>query len=547
MLYNFFLALSLSDVEASLESFFSALVARLAPVLFFKIGPFPLIVLVLGLGALIFTFYFKFINIRGINHSLKILRGDYDDPNDEGQISAFQALTSALSATVGLGNISSVAVAIATGGPGAVLWMMLMGFFGMTSKFTETCLSLLYRNEGDKNLNPDDGITQDYDHDNKQDEVYGGPMYYLRDGLKERGLEQVGKVLAVIFAVLIVGASFGGGNMFQANQNYELMAEQFPTLKEFSLLYGVGLAFLVGLVIIGGIQAIGRVTEKIVPFMVGTYLAASLYIVLANITSLGSVISSVFHCAFSNDTMWSSINGGVLGVMALGIQRAAFSNEAGVGSSAIAHSAVKTKEPVREGFVAMLEPFIDTVVICTMTASILLVTSDKSPSMQSYRALQQQQVSIESQLEKSNLSPEQALSPERYSQLETELKSVKSKLKNELKGSVFTKDAFASEIEWFPYILTFVVFLFSYSTMISWYYYGATGWGYLFGRGRSALGVYQACFLLAVVFGCVSKLKAVMDFSDMMLLSCAFPNIIGAILMLPILKEKVQEYCKKYL
>ena len=464
------------------NEFFGLFVSYLYPILFFDISigylssPLPLIVVVLLSGTIIFTFYFKFINIRGFYHSIDIIRGKYDNPDDIGQISHFQALTSALSATIGLGNIAGVAVAVSLGGPGAVFWMVFIAFFSMSAKFVSCTLGQLYREV------------------NEDGSVSGGPMYYLDIGLSERSanLGVLGKILGVMYAIFIIGGAFGGGNMFQANQSYELFGKLIG-IPDY--LYGIILAILVGIVIVGGIKRIGQTTEKIVPFMVVLYVGASLFIILTNLDKLPGVLSSMFNQAFSPDAAY----GGFIGALVTGIKRAVFSNEGGVGSASIAHSAAKTDEPVREGIVAMIGPFIDTIVVCFMTASVILITADINPMYQ---------------------------------------------VGGGINGAELTSAAFGSVISWFPYILSVVVFLFSFSTMISWYYYGDKGWKYLF--GSSSIKVYQGMYLGCVVLGSVASLGNVIDFSDMMILSCGFPNIIGCLFLLPLLKTKLDDYWSRY-
>ena len=457
-----------------INEFFGIFVGYLAPVLFMKVNGFPLIVLILLFGALIFTFYFRFINVRGFRHSIDIIKGKYDNPEDIGQISHFQALTSALSATIGLGNIAGVAVAVSLGGPGAVFWMVFIAFFSMSAKFVSCTLGQLYRKIND------DGT------------VSGGPMYYLSQGLKEKGFGMFGKILGGMYAIFIIGGAFGGGNMFQANQSYELFGKLIG-IPDY--LYGILLAILVGVVIVGGIKRIGQTTEKIVPFMVVLYVGASLFIILTNLDKLPGVLSSMLGQAFSPDAAY----GGFIGALVTGIKRAVFSNEGGVGSASIAHSAAKTDEPVREGIVAMIGPFIDTIVVCFMTASVILITKDANPLYQ---------------------------------------------VGGGINGAELTSAAFGSAISWFPYILSIVVFLFSFSTMISWYYYGDKGWKYLF--GSSSIKVYQGMYLGCIVLGSVASLGNVIDFSDMMILSCGFPNIIGCLFLLPLLKTKLDDYWSRY-
>ena len=481
-----------------INEMFGYLVAFLAPILFFEVNGFPLIVLVLLIGSLTFTLYFKFINIKGFRHSIDIIKGKYDNPRDTGQISHFQALTSALSATIGLGNIAGVAVAVSLGGPGAVFWMVFIAFFSMSAKFVSATLGQLYRK-----INDDGSVS-------------GGPMYYLSQGLSDRSEDGwilnkraypvLGKILAAMYAVFIIGGAFGGGNMFQANQSYELFGKPINQfLSNYSIfniqlgfpdyLYGIILAILVGIVIVGGIKRIGETTEKIVPLMVVLYVGASLFVILTNIEKLPFILSSIFNQAFNPDAAY----GGFIGALVVGIKRAVFSNEGGVGSASIAHAAAKTDEPVREGIVAMIGPFIDTIIVCFMTASVILITADANPLY---------------------------------------------KVGGGINGAELTSAAFGTTISWFPSILSIVVFLFSFSTMISWYYYGDKGWKYLF--GTSSIRVYQGMYLSAVVLGSIASLGNVIDFSDMMILSCAFPNIIGCMFLLPILKEKLNEYWSKH-
>jgi len=457
-----------------INEFFGIFVGYLAPVLFMKVNGFPLIVLILLFGALIFTFYFRFINVRGFRHSIDIIKGKYDNPEDIGQISHFQALTSALSATIGLGNIAGVAVAVSLGGPGAVFWMVFIAFFSMSAKFVSCTLGQLYRK-----INDDGSVS-------------GGPMYYLSQGLKEKGFGMFGKILGGMYAIFIIGGAFGGGNMFQANQSYELFGKLIG-IPDY--LYGILLAILVGVVIVGGIKRIGQTTEIIVPFMVVLYVGASLFIILTNLDKLPGVLSSMLGQAFSPDAAY----GGFIGALVTGIKRAVFSNEGGVGSASIAHSAAKTDEPVREGIVAMIGPFIDTIVVCFMTASVILITKDANPLYQ---------------------------------------------VGGGINGAELTSAAFGSAISWFPYILSIVVFLFSFSTMISWYYYGDKGWKYLF--GSSSIKVYQGMYLGCIVLGSVASLGNVIDFSDMMILSCGFPNIIGCLFLLPLVKRKLDDYWSRY-
>jgi AGCS family alanine or glycine:cation symporter len=459
----------------------------------------PLVVIVLVGGAIYFTIYFRFVNLRKFPVSINIIRGKYKDVEGlkpaaetevnvrveegdiartirdesiDGEVSHFQALSAALSATVGLGNIAGVAIAIVVGGPGATLWMIIAGLIGMSSKFVECTLGVKYRDVG-----PDGTI-------------YGGPMYYLKKGFAERGFAGLGKVFAVFFAIMCVGGSFGGGNMFQANQAASQLISQFNLSGSGTgALIGLILAVLVGIVIIGGIKRIGSVAEKIVPFMAVIYVGAALVILFANISALPSAISLIISEAFSP----SAAAGGVIGVLITGFQRAAFSNEAGVGSAAIAHSAVKTKYPASEGLVALMEPFIDTIVICTMTALVIIVTGMyQNP--------------------------------------------------NELNGVALTSTAFESTIPGFSYILTIAIFLFAFSTMLSWSYYGLQSWKFLFGRGKVVDLTYKIIFLLFIVIGASASLGAVVDFSDAMIFAMVFPNIIGLLILSPVVKQEINNY-----
>ena len=481
----------------------------------------PVVVILLVLGATFFTVYFKVPSIRRFPLAINTVRGKYDDiegadghgveksdvnivdgdlpdtirdESQEGEVSHFQALATAVSGTVGLGNIAGVAVAIALGGPGATFWMIVCGLIGMATKFVECTLGVKYRDVGP------DGT------------VYGGPMYYLSKGLKEQNMGGLGKVLAGLFAILCVGASFGGGNAFQSNQaTVQLSSLMGLEGGATGFIIGVILAVLVGIVIIGGIKRIAKITEKIVPFMAGIYVLAALIIIFANIYYIGDAFGLIFKGAF---TPMAGL-GGFVGVLIVGFQRAAFSNEAGAGSAAIAHSAVKTKYPASEGVVALLEPFIDTVVICTMTALVIIFFNIDGTNLQSvfeYGAVEGSNVIL-------NGTGEQ------------------------LGGVDLTSRAFDSVIPGFSYVLTIAIVLFAFSTMISWSYYGLQSWKYLFGKGKTADLIYKIMFLLFVVIGAAATLDAVIKFSDAMILALVFPNMIGLFFLFP----KVREEMKKYL
>ena len=468
-----------SSVSEMVNARFGVVVEHMALVLFWipvPSMPIPLIVLILLLGSIFFTVYHGWLNVRGFKHAIDVTRGRFDNPEDPGEISHFQALTSALSATVGLGNIAGVAVAIKAGGPGAVIWMMIIGLFGMTAKFHECTLAQVYRK-----ITPDGT-------------VHGGPMYYLEIGLQERGLPRIlAKGFAIVFAVFCIGGSFGGGNMFQANQATSAVQGLLGSFGGSNLIIGCILSFLVALVVIGGIRRIGQVTEKVIPLMCGVYVLAGGVILIMNWAQLPAAVSLIFRSCVTPEAAF----GGFVGVLVQGIKRAVFSNEAGVGSAAIAHAAAKTDEPVREGVVAMLGPFIDTVVICTMTALVVIVSGAYAdPSAGD--------------------------------------------------GVEMTRWAFANTLNWFPVILNVSVFLFAYSTMISWSYYGEKAWQYIFGQSQTAVMSYRVLFLLFIVLGAVSTLQNVIEFSDLMILSMAFPNVIGGMILAPRVKALLQDYWTRY-
>ncbi len=438
----------------------------------------PFVLIWLILGAIVFTIYFKFINIKGFRLAIDVVSGRYTDPNEKGEVSHFQALTAALSGTVGLGNIAGVAIAIGIGGPGATFWMIMAGLLGMSSKFTECTLGVKYR---------------DIDYDGT---VHGGPMYYLSKGLKEKGWGRLGKVLAAFFAIMTVGGSFGGGNMFQVNQAFQQFSNTLPVggALQQGWVFGLLLSILVALVIIGGIKSIARVTEKIVPLMVVIYVLGALVILFTHYTALPHAFSLIFTEAWAP----KAVAGGFVGVLIQGFRRAAFSNEAGIGSASIAHSAVKTENPASEGIVALLEPFIDTIVVCTITALVIIVTGT-------------------------------------YTNADIAA----------TEGIQLTSMAFKSVISWFDIVLAVSVIFFAFSTMISWSYYGLQSWKYLFGRGRMADLSYKFLFLVFVVIGAAMNLGPVVDFSDAMIFAMAFPNILGLYILMPEVRKSLADYLGK--
>lgn len=473
----------------------------------------PFVLLLLVFGATMFTIYFGFPAVSKFRLAINTVRGKYDeidhhsvekadlniidgdlvdtikDESKDGEVSHFQALATAVSGTVGLGNIAGVAVAIAVGGPGATFWMIVCGLIGMSSKFVECTLGVKYRDVGE------DGT------------VYGGPMYYLKRGLESQNKAILGKILAVLFAVLCVGASFGGGNAFQSNQAaVQIVSMLGLTGGASGFIIGLIMAVLVGIVIIGGIKRIAKITEKIVPLMAVIYVVASLIIIFSNITYIGDAFSLIFAGAFNP----MAGLGGVLGVIIVGFQRAAFSNEAGAGSAAIAHSAVKTKYPASEGVVALLEPFIDTVVICTMTALVIIFFNMDAGAFD-YGNSKNSAVML-------------------------------NETGQYIGGVDLTSMAFDSVLPGFSYILTIAIILFAFSTMISWSYYGLQSWKFLFGRGKTADIIYKIMFLIFVIIGASATLDAVIKFSDAMILALVFPNMIGLVLLFPKVKEEMKRY-----
>ena len=502
----------INEAFMPVANWWEALVFTSISVLGFSV---PLVLILLLTGALFFTIYFKFVNIRKFPLAIRVVRGKYDDleksdtnehplvnivdgdivdtikdEGHHGEVNHFQALATAVSGTVGLGNIAMVAVAISLGGPGATFWMVVAGILGMSTKFVECTLGVKYR---------------DIDSDGT---VYGGPMYYMSKGLKEMGYTNLGKILSVIFAVFCVGASFGGGNAFQSNQAAAQIISRFGIESSSAgTIIGFIFALLVGIVIIGGIKRIAQVTEKVVPFMAAFYVLSTLIILGMNFSLIDDAIGQIFAEAF---TPRATVVGGVIGVMIQGFRRAAFSNEAGAGSAAIAHSAVNTKYAASEGLVALLEPFIDTVVICTMTALVIVIFNANGAFV--YGESVNNEVLLVATGER-------------------------------IGGVNLTSLAFDSTIPGFSYVLAIAVVLFAFSTAISWSYYGLQAWKYLFGKGKNIDLAFKLIFLLFTVLGAAVTMEAVIKFSDAMILALVFPNMIG----LFFLYRKVDVEYKKYL
>ncbi len=473
----------------------------------------PLIVIILSLGGLFFSFYFGFPAITKFTLALRVVQGKYDDietkdapvthpeetvftvdgdivgtlkdenPNHHGEVSHFQALATAVSGTVGLGNIAGVTIAITLGGPGATFWMILSGLLGMTLKFVECTLGVQYRDINENGV------------------VFGGPMYYLSKGLKEKGYTGLGKFLAAFFAVLCIGGSFGGGNAAQSNQAAAQIASLFNmTGGSSGFIIGLGIAILVGIVIIGGIKRIATVTEKLVPMMAVIYIVACLIVIGTHYQFIGTAFSQIFTQAFNPQAGL----GGLIGVLVIGFRRAAFSNEAGAGSASIAHSAVRTKYSASEGLVALLEPFIDTVVICTMTALVIIIFNGNGAFTYGSQAVEINGATYQ--------------------------------------GATLTSLAFADSISWFPSVLTIAIFLFAVSTMISWSYYGQQAWMYLFGKSKTMEYTYKFLFLAFIIIGASANMSSVWGFSDAMILAMVFPNMIGLLFLFPVVKKQLDRY-----
>ena len=469
-----------ASVDDQIGSFIDPIFNGITSAVFTEVYPgVPFVLIWLMAGAVFFTIYNKFVNFTAFRHALDVVRGKYDDPDDPGEVTHFQALATALSGTVGVGNIAGVAIAISLGGPGATFWMILAGLFGMSSKFVECTLGLKYRREFA------DGS------------VSGGPMYYLRDGLAKQNYGRLGKVLAILFAIACIGGSFGGGNMVQINQATQQLAA--VTGGEASLfhnsgwIFGLIMAIIVGAVIIGGIKSIARVTDKVVPFMVGIYAIGTFIVLGYHFVDIPWAFGQIFEGAFTKNAAF----GGFVGVLILGFRRAAFSNEAGIGSASIAHSAAKTDEPISEGVVALLEPFIDTVVVCTMTALVIIITGNAPAEAQP-------------------LSNDAAIT--------------------------LTSNSFETVMSWFPAVLSLAVILFALSTMISWSYYGLKAWTFLFGETKTMENTYKAIFCIFVVIGSAISASSVFNFGDAMIFAMCFPNVLGLYFLAPEVKRDLESY-----
>ncbi|MEI7032239.1 alanine/glycine:cation symporter family protein [Streptomyces pratensis] len=477
------------SVDEAVSGFFDPIATWLMDVVFYAVPvggtDLPLIVAWLVVAGLVFTCWFGFVQIRKFRLAVDVVRGKYDDKNSAGEVNHFQALTAAVSGTVGLGNIAGVAVAVSIGGAGATFWMILCGILGMATKFVEVTLGVKYRE-----VHADGTVS-------------GGPMHYLPKGLAERFGKRgktFGKGLAVLASIMILFFGLFGGNLFQVNQSYAQLVsvtggdDGVMGSSAGALFFGILVAALVGIVLLGGIRSIASVTSRLIPAMAALYITACLIVILVNITAVPSAIVTIIDGAFDPE----GVAGGVLGALIIGFKRAAFSNEAGIGSAPIAHSAVKTKHPASEGLVALLEPFIDTVVVCTMTALTIVIANPASWS--------------------------------------------EARNDDSIGGVTITSDAFATAMPWFPYVLTVAVVLFAFSTILTWGYYGLKSWTYLFGRSRASEMTYKILYTLFAVSGSLLTLQTLIDMADAVLFSLAVINIVGLYLLAPIVKRELDSF-----
>jgi len=464
--------------DSTINAITAPIAAIVGQIVFFKITVFgaklPLVVLWLVIGGIFFTIYTRFIGLRAFKHAIELVRGDFSDPNSHGEVSHFQALATAVSGTVGIGNIGGVAVAVTVGGPGATFWLIMAGVLGMSTKFVECTLGVKYRTE-----NPDGSVS-------------GGPMYYLRKGFSELGMDGFGKFMGLFYAIGIFIGALGIGNMFQSNQAYvQLNNVTGGALDGYGWLVGIIMAAVVFAVIIGGIKSIAKVTEKIVPFMAGFYCLFALIVIFMNFSAIPEAVANIFTGAFTGE----GVAGGALGALIIGFQRAVFSNEAGIGSASIAHSAVKTNEPVTEGVVSVLEPFIDTIIICTITALVIGTSAVADPNFA-----------------------------------------------GDAKGIAMTSKAFEAQLSWFPIPLAFAGMLFAFSTMVSWSYYGLKGWTYMFGESNFGQTIYKVIYCVFVALGCMVSLGPILDISDALVFLICVPNILGLYFLAPIVKREMNSY-----
>ncbi len=473
-----------TGIDSAVEALLAPIASAVSAIVFYAVpigdSELPLIVLWLAAAALYFTIYLRFINFRALWLAIRHVRGDFSDPEAKGEISHLKAVATAVSGTVGVGNIGGVAVAISMGGPGATFWLLVAGVLSMSTKLVECTLGVKYRRQ------------------NADGSVSGGPMYYLEHWFQRKNWPRVGRLMGGFYALALVIAGFGIGNMFQANQAYTqflvITGGEHSWLNERGWFFGLALATVVALVIIGGIRSIARVTVLLVPFMAGLYIVSALAVIALSAEHIPGAIAMVLEGAFTSQ----GATGGALGAMVIGFQRALFSNEAGLGSASIAHSAVQTDEPASEGITALLEPFIDTVIILSLSSLVILTSAIPNGLMGSGIA-----------------------------------------------GIELTSAAFAVHFGFAPYIIAVAALLFAFSSLLAWSYYGLKGWTYLFGESRLGQACFQFLFCGFIVIGCMLQLAAVLDFSDAMIFVIAIPNLIALYLFAPEVRADITAYIQK--
>ena len=449
----------------------NAVIDKLSDLVFFQVNilgiDIELVVLWLAIPMLYFTVHLGFINFRGMGAGIRALKGQFSGPKMPGKMSPFAALSTALSGTIGLGNIAGVAIALSTGGPGAAFWMFIIGWVAMTLKCAEVTLGLKYRE-----------ILPNGD-------VRGGPMYTLKNGLASRGYAKIGLAIGGIYAFL---ALFGAIPLIQVNQSYAQVAH--VTGIDFPLTYGIIMAALVGLVVINGVGWLSRVTSAIVPAMGIVYLGGIFAILALHFEQIPAAIGLIISDAFTGE----AAAGGAIGAFVVGMRRAVYSSEAGIGSAVIAHAQARTDEPASEGLVALLEPFLDTVVICSLGAIAMVVAGTYV---------------------------------------------------GDVEGIEITSNAFATVADWFPYLLAVAVFLFGFSTLCAWGFYGQQAWGYLFGHSKVSIWSYKFIYVICLPVGALLELGQVIKLVDSAFFLMAIPNIIALYIFAPEIKREIFGYLER--
>ena len=463
-------------IDETIEKYFAPFSDKFSEVIFAPVeilgAQVPVLIFLMIAASIFCTFYLRCIGIWGFKHSLFQIFHKKDNSGHDGEVSSFGALATALSGTIGLGNIAGVAIAISIGGPGAMFWMCCGAIFGMALKFCEVTLSLKYRR-----CNTDGTVS---------------------GGFAQKGYHKLGKTLAYIFALACLPGTVGGGCMLQTNQ----AAQQFIVITggensffaSQSWVFGLIVAVIVGLVIVGGIKSIANVTSKVVPIMCLVYLFSCIIIILTHFTLIPHAIYTILKEAFFPN----AVAGGMIGSVIIGLRRSIQSNEAGIGSSPIAYAAVKTNEPVSQGFVSMIEPFLDTVIVCSMTAFVIVLTG----TYKNYT--------------------------------------------DGISGVELTSAAFQSVMPFFPYILALVIILFALSTILSWAYYGQKAWTFLVGEGNKRVKFYQIVFCIFIIIGSSMNIKSVIDFTDATYLVMAAPNLLAVFVLIKDIKRELIDYCKRH-